>query len=186
MVSTAEPGSIQTFSGLRFWPLDPCPESIRIEDIAHALGHQARWGGHTRTFYSVAQHSVLVSQLCRPEDALWGLLHDASEDYLRDVARPLKELKEFGSYRLAERRLQLCIYEKFGLPADEPASVTAADDTMLAVEYRDLMNWDSGEQLIASPPATVTVTITETWQPRRAELNFLARFDELFNGTHAG
>jgi hypothetical protein len=63
-------GSILTFSGHRFWPLDPRPHDIRIEDISHALANQSRFGGHCRIFYSIAQHSVLVSELCRPEDAL--------------------------------------------------------------------------------------------------------------------
>src|ERR1017187_10636100 len=78
-------GSITTFSGIHFWPLLPNPADIRIEDIAHALSNQCRFAGHAREFYSVAEHSVRVSQLCPPEDALWGLLHDASEAYLTDV-----------------------------------------------------------------------------------------------------
>ena len=100
-------GFIGTFSGLRFWPLDPNPEKILIADIAHALAHQCRFGGHASKFYSVAEHSVHVSKLCLPEHALWGLLHDASEAYLVDLPRPLKLLPEFAPYREAERRLQL-------------------------------------------------------------------------------
>src|ERR1035437_5720974 len=57
-------GFIGTFSGLRFWPLDPNPEKILIADIAHALAHQCRFGGHASKFYSVAEHSVHVSRLC--------------------------------------------------------------------------------------------------------------------------
>jgi len=108
-------GSITTFSGISFWPLLPNPDDIRIDDIAHALAHQCRFAGHTRLFYSVAEHSVRVSQLCRPEDALWGLLHDASEAYLSDVPAPLKELPEFEPYRAAERNLQGAVAQRFGL-----------------------------------------------------------------------
>jgi uncharacterized protein len=171
---------ILTFSGLRVWPLDPRPQDIRIEDIAHALAHQSRFGGHCRIFYSIAQHSVLVSKLCRPEDAPWGLLHDASEAYLGDAVRPLKELAEFAAYRRAEQRLQRCIAERFGLGPDQPASVTAVDDLMLAVEYRDLMTHPMDEQYIASPPPDCAVSIQETWSPVMAELHFLARFNHLF------
>ena len=89
-------GFIGTFSGLRFWPLAPNLEKILVEDIAHALAHQCRFGGHASRFYSVAEHSVHVSQLCLPEHALWGLLHDASEAYLVDLPRPLKLLPEFA------------------------------------------------------------------------------------------
>ena len=113
-------GFIGTFSGLRFWPLDPNPEKILIADIAHALAHQCRFGGHASKFYSVAEHSVHVSQLCLPEDALWGLLHDASEAYLVDLPRPLKLLPEFAPYREAERRLQRAVALRFGLPPDQP------------------------------------------------------------------
>jgi hypothetical protein len=172
-------GSIFTFSGIRFWPLDPRPADILIQDIAHALAQQPRFGGHTRQFYSIAQHSVLVSQLCRPEDALWGLLHDASEAYLQDVCRPLKELAEFDAYRAAESRSQRCIVKRFGLGPEQPPSVTAADDWMLAVEYRDLMT-PVRDQYIAAPPAHVSVSITELWRPELAKLAFLTRFEQLF------
>jgi uncharacterized protein len=180
--SLREPSAtwIRTFSGLRFWPLDPQAEHIRIEDIAHALAHQCRFSGHTRSFYSIAQHSLLVSELCRPEDALWGLLHDASEAYLGDAARPLKELAEFAAYRDAEQRLQSCIMERFGLRPEQPASITEADDLMLAIEYRDLMTRPVDDQYIASPPADLRISIQETWSPVTAELNFLARFNQLF------
>jgi hypothetical protein len=98
------------------------------------LAHQCRFGGHASKLYSVAEHSVHVSQLCQAEHALWGLLHDASEAYLIDLPRPLKLLPEFAAYREAERRLQRAVAVRFGLPPDQPASVTEADDTMLWIE----------------------------------------------------
>ena len=121
-------GCINTFSGLRFWPLNPDPEKILIGDIVHALAHQCRFGGHASRVYSVAEHSVHISRLCPPEVALWGLLHDASQAYLVDLPRPLKQLPEFAAYREAERRLQRMIAVRFGLPPEQPASVTEADD----------------------------------------------------------
>jgi hypothetical protein len=132
-------GSITTFSGIRFWPMLPNPDDILIADIAHALAHQCRFGGHAREFYSVAEHCVRVSQHCAPEDALWGLLHDASEAFLCDVPAPLKELPAFEAYREAERRLQRAIAVRFGLPEDQPASVTEADRVMLRIEMSDLL-----------------------------------------------
>src|ERR1017187_2736216 len=171
-------GSITTYSGVRFWPLLPNPDDIRIEDIAHALANQRRFSGHTRVFYRPAEHSVRVSQLCRPEDALWGLLHDASEAYLSDVAAPLKDLPEFEAYRTAERGLQRMITQRFGLPPEEPRSVTDADRTMLRIEIRDLLN-----PVDASLPAKAAreskIIITRPWQPRIAKARFLSRFREL-------
>src|SRR5271165_7548492 len=97
-LSSVRPGSadnrkgdwIQTYTGRVMYPLDPRPEEINIIDIAHALSNLCRFTGHVRTFYSVAEHSVRVSQHCDPKDALWGLLHDASEAYLADMSRPMK------------------------------------------------------------------------------------------------
>jgi hypothetical protein len=170
-------GCIVTFSGICFRPLDPYSEDIKIDDIAHALAQQCRFGGHSRTFYSIAQHSVLVSQLCRPEDVLWGLLHDASEAYLLDLVRPLKDLTEFRAYRAAESKLQRCIMEQFGMGPEQPASVTAADDWVLAIEYRDLMT-PARDQYIATPPSHITISVQEPWSPERAEREFLKTFGE--------
>src|ERR1019366_3376471 len=169
-------GFIGTFSGLRFWPLDPDPAKILIEDVAHGLAHQCRFGGHASTFYSVAEHSVHVSQLCLPEHALWGLLHDASEAYLVDLPRPLKLLPEFAAYREAERRLQLAVAARFGLPEDQPASVTEADDTMLWIEAHSLLCSMPFEAVRDTRPP---FEITEPLLPVEAERLFLARLKEL-------
>src|ERR1039458_9214593 len=156
-------GSIRTYSGLTFWPFNPHPTLIGIGDIAHALAHQCRFGGHARTFYSVAQHSVRVSQACASMDSLWGLLHDASEAYLVDVPAPLKKLPEFAAYRRAEKRLQTVIMERFGLPTEQPTSVTAADFRLLTIEVRELFDAEPG----------VAVAETEFWSPAVAEERFL-------------
>ena len=161
--------SIRTYSGLIFWPLNPHPALIGIGDIAHALAHQCRFGGHSRAFYSVAQHSVRVSEICATEDALWGLLHDASEAYLVDVPAPLKQLPEFAAYRRAEERLQALIMERFGLSAQQPASVTAADLQLLMIEMRELFDIEPG----------MAVAETKCWSPAVAEERFLERFRQL-------
>jgi hypothetical protein len=171
-------GSITTFSGVRFWPLLPNPADIRIEDIAHALSNQCRFGGHAREFYSVAEHCVRVSQNCRPEDALWGLLHDASEAYLSDVPSPMKELPEFEAYRAAERNLQGTIAARFGLSTEQPRSVTEADRAVLGIEIRDLLR-PSGPPQPGRPPQKDKLAITAPWPPRVAKARFLSRFREL-------
>lgn len=106
---------IQTYTGKKFFPLDPDPELICIEDIAHSLAMQCRYNGHTRRFYSVAQHSViLASKFFKSHDLRFAaLLHDASEAYLSDVPLPIKHLPQFTFYREAEDRLQRMIFAKF-------------------------------------------------------------------------
>lgn len=135
-------GFIATFSGGIIEPLNPDPEDILIEDIAHSLAHQCRFTGHTSHFYSVAQHSILVSELVPDELRLWGLLHDATEAYLADMARPIKHQPGFGeTYRTAEDVLMRAIAVRFGLSEEfpMPKSVAEADNIVLGNEIRLLM-----------------------------------------------
>lgn len=129
--------SIFTYTGNVFYPLDPRQQDIYIEDIAHALSLMCRFNGHINCFLSVAQHSIHVSELCKPENALYGLLHDASEAYLADVPSPLKQM--FDDYKNIERKVQGAICAKFNLDPLMPPDVKVADNIMLATEMRDLM-----------------------------------------------
>lgn len=134
-------GYITTFTGRRFWPLDPRVEDIDIRDIAHALSMQCRFGGHTTELYSVAQHSIWVSNQVKSKERLWGLLHDAAEAYLVDLPSPIKRQPELAPYRDAEAAIMRAVCDAFGLPHEQPASVTEADHRMLVTEARDLTNW---------------------------------------------
>ena len=87
-----EEGFLPTCTGRRVHIADPLPDEIDIEDIAHGLSHVCRFAGHVPLYYSVAQHSLLVSELLDERTAMWGLLHDASEAYLHDLTRPLKRV----------------------------------------------------------------------------------------------
>lgn len=168
-------GWILTQSGMRFWPLDPRADEVHIQDIAHALSRLCRFAGHVvPAIYSVAQHSVLVSHACHPDDALWGLLHDATEAYLVDVPSPVKRAPALAAYRAAERRLELVVAEAFGLPPAMPASVHVADARLLATEKRDLRSHADG-----LPGATPLAKRIEPWPSELARERFLDRFEEL-------
>lgn len=173
-------GTIRTFTGRLFRPLDPAPGEIEIRDIAHALAHTCRFGGHTREAYSVAQHAVLVSHHAEQIDryaGLWGLLHDASEAYLCDVPRPLKHHPALWVYRQAEAALQDVIYRQFGCLGPVPAAVAIADDDVLAIEFRDLMPAREGDGWAARAGAAPPI---RPMTPREAEGEFLIRFVELY------
>jgi hypothetical protein len=168
---------IQTFTGRQFWPLRPRVEDVAIEDIAHALSNMCRYTGHVRTFYSVADHSVRASLMVPREDALWALLHDASEAYLVDLPRPLKRAAVFGElYRQFEAALMLVICEKFGLPPAPPASVGVADLVLLHTERRDLMGREA--QPWRDPVEPLPEKIVPL-SPKSAERLFLLRFQTL-------
>lgn len=167
---------IQTFSGKRFTPTNPNYESIVIQDIAHALSMQCRFSGHVKKFYSVAQHCVLVSYLCDHKDALWGLMHDATEAYLVDVPRPLKHSGKFEAYIEFEKIMQTAICKRFGLIDLEPESVKIADKLILVTEARDLMSPLREDWYWAITPLPLKI---EPLAPSEAEILFLHRFYEL-------
>ena len=136
---------MQTFSGVQFWPLDPRPEDVHLDDIMHALSNLCRFGGHCRHFYSVAQHSVMVSRQAEAaaksdarEIGIIGLLHDATEAYLIDVPRPIK--RDLLNYKEIEATLAIVIGERFGVRLDLlPELVKEADERALFTEKRDLL-----------------------------------------------
>jgi len=169
---------IQTYSGGQFHILDPQQDEILITDVGHALAMLCRFTGHVRRFYSIAEHSVLGSRLVPAKDALWFLLHDASEAYLNDINRPLKHFTGVGSeYLPVEKIVMDAILHKFRLPLEEPPSVKKIDNAMLFAEKEQLlvpMEWDSKWSDIK--PADVKV---KCWAPEVAEVEFLHRFYEL-------
>lgn len=189
--------SIRTHSGGTFDLANPRPEDVCIDDIAHALSMLCRFTGHCRSFYSVAQHSVLVCDRVKELGGdltaqRWALLHDAAEAYVGDWSSPLKRairelpeewLDDPGSRRIArivvsdvfdiDKAVDLAIAYRFGLPPEHPPIVKEADLDLLATEQRDLMN-GSGPKPRALPGAIAP------WSPERARGRFLWRFEELF------
>lgn len=136
------PKWIKTYTGKKFYPLDPEVELIDIKDIAHSLSNQCRFTGHSKFFYSVCQHSIHVSNVVKMNggghhDQMWGLLHDASEAYAVDLPSPVKN--QVVGYADVERRIMSAVALAFGLPDKMPDIVKDADEIMLATEARDLM-----------------------------------------------
>jgi len=167
---------MQTCSGGVFWPLEPKPEDIVLEDVAHALSLTCRFSGHTRVFYSVAQHSVLASMLVPEQDAKWALLHDAAEAYVSDLVRPIKHSPGGEWFRRMEAGIMRCVCDRFGLPYQQPKSVTEADLIMLGTERRDLMcDPPRAWQWVGEPMADEIVP----WNATAAEHAFLDRAKEL-------
>jgi hypothetical protein len=171
-------GHILTHSGVLVNPINPDPETILIEDIAHSLSMQCRYNGHTSKFYSVAEHSWWVSKFCTDESALWALLHDATEAYLCDIPRPIKPL--LTNYVEIETRLMEAIARKFGLDGTMPSEVKLLDCAMLLPERDQLMPNALGDwtQLPEAPDLRERVYV-ECWTPDMARHWFMERFKEL-------
>lgn len=168
--------SILTASGRLVDFLDPRPSDIFILDIAQALSKESRFNGHTYGFYSVAQHSWLVSCNVPQEFALEALLHDATEAYMKDIPKPLKEL--LPEYQEIEDRLGRVIRSRFGLPTTPSPEVHRADMQALATEKRDLIkNHNAQWECLRG---------VEAWEkrispmsPNHAMAVFISRFLEL-------
>lgn len=116
---------------------EPTPEMISIEDIAHSLSNQCRFGGHLPRFYSVAEHSVLCALHVDEKYAFEALMHDASEAYLLDIPSPIKH--GLSNYKVLEDKVMHCIAKKFGFmwPMIEPVRVV--DKVMVEAEWEHIM-----------------------------------------------
>lgn len=170
---------METYTGGKYYPASPHAEDVRITDIAHHLSMICRFTGACRRFYSVAEHSVLVSQCVPPEFALTGLLHDATEAYTNDMGRPLKRARLMWGYRRIEARNWRAITERFDLPRVLPFKVHYADNAVLLTERSALMYPTGREWNINVIPARVRINC---WEPEVAEKMFLDRFYELTRG----
>jgi uncharacterized protein len=128
---------IRTRSGIKFDYVNPTVDMIISSDIALGLSNTCRFAGQCSSFYSVAQHSVLVSELVEPQFAVCALLHDASEAYMTDIPRPLKKL--LPDYKLIEDKVMSVISEKFKFDWPMPEEVKVADNLALAMEAYSFM-----------------------------------------------
>jgi len=177
---------IQTRSGRRLYPFEPFRNEYEITDIAHALGNICRFGGHSRVFYSVAQHSVLVSLNVSSKSARWGLLHDAAEAFFGDMPTPIKSV--LPDYAAAERRLALAISDAFdAAPSPEiAAEVKIMDRRLFWDESLTLMEPLHPEfkpislELGYGRPKGLGLSIEPVGPDQGADL-FLSRFRELWS-----
>lgn len=182
-------------SGRRLDLLDPSPLDIEIQDIAHGLARIARWNGQTtgaHTF-SVAQHSILVEELCRiyapdmkQKWCLAALLHDAPEYVVGDLISPFKAAIGLN-YKALELRLLSAIHLRFALPAEIPVTIAKqikrADQTAAYLEATQLAGFSEQEatQYFRRPKGFGTMRLPKLnpVSTEIAETEFLGRFEQL-------
>jgi hypothetical protein len=167
---------MQTFSGRAFWPMDPRPEEICIEDIAHALSQICRYLGHCIRFQSVAEHSVLLYRAVPQELKRAALMHDSPEAYVVDLPRPIKPF--IRQYKYVERDVAEAIKKKYKIDDLYPPALAKYDTRILVDEQQQNMApppmpWESADL----EPLGVKL---EFWSPQVAEIMFLSAFREAF------
>lgn len=172
---------METASGRKVWPLDIRPGDVTPEDVAHALSMTCRYGGHTRRFYSVAEHCCHLSDYAVDRGqmglAFDLLIHDAAEAYLGDIPRPLKSCLGAGWKAVEKAADEACT---FALGGTWPwsADVKKLDLAILLDERSALMSendnrWRSLDGLL---PLGVRIMC---WQPEEAKAAWLSRFAAL-------
>lgn len=166
--------AISTHKGDFFDFNNPERYTFSIETIAHALSNICRYGGHSNRFYSVAEHSVLVSQVVPPELALCGLLHDASEAFVGDMPSPLKAMCQ--SYRTIEEKVHKAIASQYDLPYPFPHSIKYADKQVYKAEREQITSVDDEVWHVDIPAADVMIV---GYPPVIAKDLFLTRYYDL-------
>lgn len=176
--------TMTTFSGLVFDFVNPTPDMVTIEDIAHALALECRFQNQCHPLYSVAQHSVLISRYAVPHEEIWikderkfrltALLHDSAEAYCGDMNKPLKIL--LPEYKAIENRIYAAIAAKFDLALAIPMEIKDVDERILANEGRNFMHYGWNDAKYEVDPR---FSVGGALPPEEAEKLFLARFREL-------
>lgn len=158
--------------------LDIKPSDIHIPDIAFSLSNLCRWTGHVE-FYSVAEHSLLVTDLLAgqpPLVQLWGLLHDGAEAFLGDIASPIKE--HLPLIKSAEERALRAIAVSQDLPWPIPFPVLMADRMALAIEARAFDKFDPLEILdVTIPDDAPSPTLNKS--PSNGMFRWIDRFEKI-------
>ena len=179
MTSYTAENFIETWSGTAFHFLNPASDEINITDIAHALSNQCRYAGHVKKFYSVAEHCVHLydyavrNNLGNDQSRLTLLLHDASEAYLSDIARPIKMC--IPQYREIEVKIEEAIAKKFDLVYPFPDMVKDLDTRILMDERPQVKAPSDLVWGVIAEPLGITL---QFWDPAMACLQFRARYDE--------
>lgn len=173
---------LRTYTSKLVDPLNVKKEDISIIDIAQSLAKTCRYNGHCDGFYSVAQHSVLMSNLYRDDIPLakLALLHDAAEAYTGDIITPLKR-KLKGIDKIEANILDI-ILKKFRVSVTRKREyqIKIADARMLVTEMDQLCKGKSPlEGYEEYHPYIITI---ECWEWREANRKFIERVLELWEG----
>lgn len=172
---------IRTSSGIIVDLNDPDANAIQLVDIAHALSNQCLFNGHTRHFYSVAQHSVLLSDLSL--DRWWGLFYYAARAFVWYV--PPTATAYLDDLEVMSKRITQAVGTRFRLRWQIPFEVHQSATNLDATAWKWLMkhgpdeDWPAENEEGPSCCGKVYPIPIEEWSPRVAYQRFLRQFDKL-------
>lgn len=182
MVEKQTETCISTWSGKWFDILKPEEYEYDIEEIAHSLSNLCRYTGHTNTFYSVAEHSVLVSRMVPPQYALVGLLHDSSECFLGDVSSPLKSI--LPEYKKIEESVEKAIARWFNIPFPYPRAIKEADKRMYWQERQSVADNGIRDGLWHQDLRATRKVEATGMTPHMAKRMFMSRYKEIMENNN--
>jgi len=150
---------IMLASGSWFDFLDPWHSQFTIEDIAQGLANICRYAGQCSRFYSVAEHSLHVSDIAIRHKRE-ALMHDAAEAFLGDVTRPLKQL--LPQFKKIEKNVEKAIFARFDLDHAALVALKTVDLSVLAAEQEQIMpaGTDYWTEESGVVPAAIRVSVS--------------------------
>jgi uncharacterized protein len=174
---------IETFTGKKFGFLDPQQDEVEVYDIANALSKSCRYVGHVSDFYSVAEHcchlyDYFTSEVSDPtnKESRSVLMHDASEAYLADIARPVKNI--LPDYQALEAKIEGMLAQKFDLIYPFPKWLKALDTRILLDERKMLQPFASYEWAVDKIGAKPLGVKLQCWSPAQAAREYLHRYNQ--------
>jgi hypothetical protein len=179
MTSYTEEDYIETGSGIAFHFLNPKTKEVIIDDVCGSLSKQCRYTGHTKKFYSVAEHCchlydyALATKEYSVQELRTILQHDASEAYLTDIARPIKA--HIPDYKKLEVKIETVLAEKFDLLYPYPDWVRELDTRILMDERAQAMEPSNNVWGVVADPLEVEL---QFWDPPTAYKAYKSRFYE--------
>lgn len=178
----------QTASGAYVWAYHANAADVHLLDIARGLANECRYGRQLRRrgqWYSVAEHTVILSHLVPERLRPLAMLHDAGEAYgFGDVPRPVRDDPECQA--IVDR-----IEAPWCAAALERYNVTAtADDWREIEKYEQALFVDEAIAILADGPGYLAVcgcadlprlgVNIACLSPGAAEWVYLRRFAEVF------
>lgn len=162
------PDCIRTFSGQYVNIIDPDPATLLIEDIAHGLAGQLRFGGQSPIRYTVAQHCVECARHTEG-DKFEALMHDSPEAYLGDMPSPIKS--HLPDYQALEKKFATMLSKKFNFNYPYHSLTKLVDI--------DELKWEWDAVMLAGTHPPNIIHFVDVWSADRAKEEFLKMFYEL-------